>query len=79
MRAALTPSVRRAVHAGAFAALTLFGAARPAAAQTAGTFDAVSVRAAYLTELDSLQSKFLQLAEAFPADKYSWRPAAGKR
>jgi uncharacterized damage-inducible protein DinB len=71
--------VRRAAHAGAFAALTLFGATRPAAAQTAGTFDAATVRAAYLTELDSLQSKFLQLAEAFPADKYSWRPAAGVR
>jgi uncharacterized damage-inducible protein DinB len=79
MRAAFTPSVRRAVHAGAFVALTLVGATRPLAAQTAASFDAATVRQAYLTELDSLQSKFMQLAEAFPADKYSWRPAAGVR
>jgi len=79
MRAAFTPSVRRAVRAGAFVALTLIGATRPVAAQTAATFDAAAVRAAYLTELDSLQSRFLQLADAFPADKYSWRPAAGVR
>jgi len=79
MRAAFTPSVRRGVRAGAFVALMLVGATRPVAAQTAATFDAPAVRTAYLVELDSLQSKFLQLAEAFPADKYSWRPAAGVR
>ena len=79
MRAAFTPVVRRAVRAGAFVALMLVGATHPVAAQTAGTFDAAAVRTAYLVELDSLQSKFLQLAEAFPADKYSWRPAAGVR
>ena len=67
MRAAFTPSVRRALRAGAFIALAALGAARPVAAQTAGTFDATAVRTAYLVELDSLQSKFLQLAEAFPA------------
>src|SRR6476620_7198526 len=79
MRADFTPVVRRAVRAGAFVALMLVGATHPVAAQTAGTFDAAAVRTAYLVELDSLQSKFLQLAEAFPADKYSWRPAAGVR
>jgi uncharacterized damage-inducible protein DinB len=80
MRTAFTPSVRRVVRAGAFVALTLIGVTRPMAAQTAaGPFDAAAVRTAYLTELDSLQSRFLQLADAFPADKYSWRPAAGVR
>ena len=79
MRATSTPSVRRAVRAGALVALGITFATRPVAAQTAATFDAPTVRQAYLTELDSLQSKFLQLAEAFPADKYSWRPAAGVR
>lgn len=40
---------------------------------------AVEMRREFLTELDSLQSKFLQLANAFPADKYAWRPAPGVR
>ena len=37
------------------------------------------MRKEFLTELDSLHSKFMQLAEAFPADKYTWRPAPGVR
>ena len=37
------------------------------------------MRKEFLTELDSLQSKFMQLADAFPTDKYAWRPAPGVR
>lgn len=40
---------------------------------------AIEVRKEFLTNLDSLESKFLALAEAIPADKYSWRPAPGVR
>jgi uncharacterized damage-inducible protein DinB len=40
---------------------------------------AVEVRKEFLTDLDSLHSKFTALAEAIPADKYSWRPAPGVR
>jgi hypothetical protein len=40
---------------------------------------ALEMRKEFLTELDSLHSKFMQLAEAFPADKYAWRPAPGGR
>jgi uncharacterized damage-inducible protein DinB len=32
-----------------------------------------------MADLDTLQSKFLALANAFPAEKYSWRPAAAVR
>ncbi len=39
----------------------------------------LEVRREFLKDLDSLHSKFTQLAEAFPADKYSWRPAPGVR
>src|SRR5471030_1712731 len=39
----------------------------------------LEVRKEFLTNLDSLHSKFTQLAEAFPAEKYSWRPAPGVR
>jgi uncharacterized damage-inducible protein DinB len=40
---------------------------------------AVEVRKEFLTDLDSLHSRFTALAEAIPADKYSWRPAPGVR
>jgi uncharacterized damage-inducible protein DinB len=40
---------------------------------------ALEVRKQFMADLDTLQSKFLALAQAFPADKYSWRPAQGVR
>jgi hypothetical protein len=45
-------------------------------------FDATAaarVRDHYLADLDTVHSKILQLANAIPADKYSWRPAQGVR
>ena len=40
---------------------------------------AIAIRTQFVEDLDSLQSKFLALANAFPADKYAWRPGAGVR
>ena len=40
---------------------------------------AVEIRKQFLADLDTLQTKFVALARAFPADKYSWRPAPGVR
>ena len=40
---------------------------------------AAHVRESYLTDLDTLHAKIMALANAIPADKYSWRPAAGVR
>jgi hypothetical protein len=40
---------------------------------------AAVVKAAFLADLDNLQTKFVGLAEAFPQDKYSWRPMEGVR
>ena len=40
---------------------------------------AVEVRARFIADLDTLQSKFVALAEAIPAEKYAWRPAPGVR
>lgn len=40
---------------------------------------ALEVRKRFVEDLDTLQSKFLALANAFPADKYGWRPAPGVR
>lgn len=40
---------------------------------------APSFRAEFLTSLTDVESKLIQLAEAIPAKKYSWRPARGVR
>jgi len=40
---------------------------------------ALEVRKQFMADLDTLQSKFLALANAFPANKYSWRPSQGVR
>jgi hypothetical protein len=40
---------------------------------------AAHVRDAYLSDLDTLHAKFMALANAIPADKYSWRPTSGVR
>jgi uncharacterized damage-inducible protein DinB len=56
--------------------------AMPAAARAQDVLDAKSaatVRDQYLADLDTLHSKIMQLANAIPADKYSWRPAEGVR
>jgi uncharacterized damage-inducible protein DinB len=81
MRASSLSPMSRMVRAGALVALTLVIAPRLAAAQAAPTpaENAAALRKSYLAALDETQGKFLQLAEAFPAEKYSWRPAPGVR
>jgi uncharacterized damage-inducible protein DinB len=62
------------------AALALLSSAKSAHAQySPDRATALEVRKEFLTDLDSLHSKFSALAEAIPADKYSWRPAPGVR
>ncbi|HJQ22051.1 MAG TPA: DinB family protein [Gemmatimonadaceae bacterium] len=41
--------------------------------------DAAEVRKQFLADLDTLHVKFVALANAIPADKYTWRPAPGVR
>ena len=60
-----------AATAGAFAQTAASPAASPA--PTAG------FRAEFLNELAGVEKRFVGLAEAMPADKYTWRPAAGVR
>jgi hypothetical protein len=38
-----------------------------------------AIRDAFLADLETMRGKFLGLAEAFPADKYAWRPMDGVR
>ena len=71
-------SLPRIARAVALVAIAVTFAPRSVAAQGTAA-DAAAVRKSYLASLEELQGKFLQLAEAFPADKYSWRPAPGVR
>jgi len=37
------------------------------------------MRAEFLADLQTQEQKFVSLAQAIPADKYTWRPAEGVR
>jgi len=65
--------------AALIAAMSLAGAGVAAAQAVPNRESAVEIRKRYLMDLDTLQSKFLALAEAIPAEKYAWRPAPGVR
>jgi len=40
---------------------------------------AAAVKAAFLADMEAMRIKFVGLAEAFPPDKYTWRPVDGVR
>src|SRR3954462_13110634 len=70
---------RRALATLSFASL-ICAAAVPARAQEVINKDAAAVvKASFIHDLDTLRGKFLGLAEAFPQDKYTWRPMEGVR
>src|SRR5262249_16153199 len=61
-------------------ASTLFLAASSASAQEAMTKESAGgVKAAFLADIEVMRGKFIGLANAFPADKYTWRPMDGVR
>jgi hypothetical protein len=71
--------LRKIVATLLFAALVCL-AAPPARAQDAVSKDtAAAVKASFLNDLETLRGKFVGLAEAFPQDKYTWRPMEGVR
>jgi hypothetical protein len=70
---------RRALATLSLASLVCL-AATPARAQDVISKDgAAAVKASFINDLDTLRGKFVGLAEAFPQDKYSWRPMEGVR
>lgn len=60
--------------------LPMFGVASQAApsAQATATSPA-GMRAEFLSDLKAQEDKYVSLAQAIPADKYTWRPAEGVR
>ena len=71
---------RRLMIGGVVAALAIGAAVRPANAQEVMTKEAAAaLKTAFIADLDTLKGKFVGLAEAFPQDKYTWRPMDGVR
>lgn len=64
----------------AFAATATLASAGQVSAQAVPNRAAViEVRKQFLADLDTLNRKFIALANVFPADKYAWRPGPGVR
>lgn len=51
----------------------------PATAQDLTPESAAALKAAFMADIEVMRGKFLGLAEAFPADTYTWRPMEGVR
>jgi len=61
-------------------ASTLLLTTSTASAQDVMTKESAAVvKAAFLADLEVMRGKFIGLAQAFPADKYTWRPMEGVR
>lgn len=72
--------VRRTLAMLSLASLVCLATASPVRAQDVINKDgAALVKASFINDLDTLRGKFLGLAEAFPQDKYTWRPMDGVR
>ncbi len=76
--------MNRATHrlAGLFlaACVTLAALPTPARAQDVINKEAAAeLKASFLGDLEAMRTKFVGLAEAFPQDKYAWRPMEGVR
>ncbi len=75
-----TPVIKRySALASAIAIAVLVGSRAAYAQAVPNRESAIEMRARFLRDLDSLQSRFIALAQAFPAEKYAWRPAPGVR
>jgi hypothetical protein len=73
-------SLRRALATLSLAALASAAASSPARAQDMTSKEtAAAVKASFLADLETLHGKFVGLAQAFPQDKYTWRPMDGVR
>ena len=60
--------------------LPMFGVASQAAPSAQATATSpTGMRAEFLSDLKAQEDKYVSLAQAIPADKYTWRPAEGVR
>ena len=59
--------------------LGLYAVTLGTVAQAQDSESSEAIKASYLADLEVMRGKFMGLAEAFPADKYEWRPMDGVR
>ena len=71
--------IERVARASIVAALGLLLASAPAQAQDLNVESATVLKEAFMADLEVMRGKFLGLAEAFPAETYTWRPMEGVR
>src|SRR5882724_3367605 len=72
-------SFRPAIATLALVLVGLAGSAPARAQEVMPKDSAAAVNASFIADLDTLRGKFVGLAEAFPQDKYTWRPMEGVR
>jgi len=70
---------RRALTMLSLAAIVSLAAVPARAQDVINKEGAALVKASFIGDLDNVRAKFLALAEAFPQDKYTWRPMEGVR
>ena len=71
---------RRWIVVSLMAIMATAALSTPARAQDAITKEAAAaLKASFIADLDVVKGKFVGLAEAFPQDKYTWRPMDGVR
>ena len=75
-----THRVRRSLAAIAVAGLACVSLPSTARAQNVMSKESVAtLKGAFVADLSTMQEKFVGLANAFPQDKYTWRPMEGVR
>lgn len=72
-------TVRFTLVAAALAGIVSAAGAQAATASANAAPPTSGYRAEFLQEMKYFEGRYTQLAEAIPADKYTWRPAAGVR
>lgn len=72
--------MKRVMQALILGSIALAALASPARGQDVISKEAAAaVKAAFIADLDAMKVKFVGLAQAFPPDKYTWRPMEGVR
>lgn len=70
---------RRALVTLSLASLACLAATPARAQEVISKEGAAAVRASFINDLETLHGKFIGLANAFPQEKYTWRPMEGVR
>jgi hypothetical protein len=72
--------MKRFMHALILGSIALSALAAPARGQDALTKEAAAaLKAGFIADIEAMKVKFIGLAQAFPPDKYTWRPMDGVR